>query len=136
LLGNKCVYTTKQDLDSELKRLVLEDTHLKPYTRAILDARVAKAAKDAYDVIFQTKSTDTIQPLNLDFTSIQVEARATLEKSINEDTWRSKCKGRDLLRAFCTSHGITYDHFRNVLISNLLEPPKALADIINEILKV
>ena len=56
-----------------------------------------------------------------------------MENSINDGTWRQKCKGRAILRALCGQNSINYEHFRNSLIEKMESPPSALKEIIDKI---
>lgn len=132
MMGSQCPYTTPDQLIRDLKELVLSATHLKPYTKALLDARLAKIAKDAHDAVFKQQILPSPQ---LEFREIEEEAKRALESALADDTWRAKCKGRDLLKAYCGKHGLKYKHFRNLLIARIKTPPKALADIMSHILK-
>ena len=133
--GSKCPYNTADDVSKDLQKLVLSEAHLKPYARALLDARIAKAAKEAYDAVFQNRADSTVQSARVEFSDIEAEARAILKSTLENDTWRAKCKGRNLLKAYCGQHGLKYEHFRNLLIDRIKTPPKALADIMDHILK-
>ena len=133
--GSKCHYNTADDVSKDLQKLVLSEAHLKPYARALLDARIAKAAKEAYDAVFQNRANSTVQSARVEFSDIEAEARAILKSTLENDTWRAKCKGRNLLKAYCGQHGLKYEHFRNLLIDRIKTPPKALADIMGHILK-
>ncbi|WP_124705334.1 hypothetical protein [Sulfuriferula multivorans] len=48
------------------------------------------------------------------------EVSQYLEKALADDTWLAKCKGRELLKAYCGELNIKYELFRNLLI-DLLE---------------
>lgn len=135
MMGSKCPYSTADDVSKDLQKLVLSDTHLKPYARALLDARIAKAAKEASDAVFQNRADSIVQPTRVEFSNIEAEAQAMLKYTLENDTWRAKCKGRNLLKAYCGQHDLKYEHFKNLLIDRIKTPPKALADIMNQILK-
>lgn len=135
MLGLKCPYNTVEEVSSDLQKLILSETHLKPYTKALFDARLAKIAKDAYDAVYKQQTTPST-PLTIPkFSEIEGEAKEVLESAIANGTWCSECKGRDLLKAYCGQHGLKYDHFRNSLISRIKTPPNELADIMSHILK-
>ncbi len=62
-------------------------------------------------------------------------AKEKLKEALSDDTWKAKCKGRELLKAYCSKHdGITYKHFRNSLISKIECPPSGLKEIMDRIL--
>jgi predicted ATPase len=134
MMGSKCPYNTANEVGKDLQKLVLSDAHLKPYTRSLLDARLAKLARDAHDAVYKQKNALWQQPKIPEYSEIEEEAKRVLESALANDTWRSKCKGRDLLKTYCNQHGLKYEHFRNLLISRMETPPKALADIMNHIL--
>ena len=135
-LGARCPYSTAQDVENELKGLLLSDGHLKPYTRALLAARTAKSLKEVCDAWARGGTTGAQLPAVPDFSRIEGDARRRLESAIAEDTWRAECKGRSLLRAYCGKHSLNYEHFRNLLIAKMREkePPAALAEIMGRIL--
>jgi len=134
ILGPKCPYTTSEQVEDDLKKLVLSDAHLKPYTKALINARIAQAAKAASDAVYKQKAAASTQSGTLEYSVIEKEAKEILLSAIDNGTWRSRCKGRELLRAYCSQHGLKYEHFRNLLISNMKGPPQDLADIMDKIL--
>ena len=129
---SKCPYTTAEGVSSDLQELVLSEKHLKPYTKALFDARLAKIAKEAHDAVYKRQD---VSPTIPEFYKIKEEAEEILKSAIADGTWRSKCKGRDLLRAYCGQHGLKYEHFRNLLIGRIKTPPNELAEIMSHILK-
>jgi len=134
MMGSKCPYTTAEEVSKYLQKLVLSEAHLKPYAKSLLDARLAKLAKDAYDAVYKQKSAPSQQPKIPEYFEIEEEAKKILESSFVDGSWRSKCKGRDLLKAYCGQQSLKYEHFRNLLISRMKTPPTALADIMSHIL--
>ncbi len=134
LLGMKCPYTSVVDVSLALKRLVLSDPHLKPYTKALFDAQLAKLAKNLQDAVFKRKEEHIRQVVFPGFSEIEAQAKQTLELALADGTWREKCKGRDLLKAYCRELELKYEQFRNLLISRMKVPPQALAEIMNRIL--
>ncbi len=135
IMRRKCPYTTEEGVISDLKKLILSETHLKPYTRALFDARLAKIAKDAYDAVYKRQTAPSTPHTIPEFPEIEEEAKEILKSAIENDTWCSECKGRDLLKAYCGQHGLKYEHFRNMLIGRIKTPPKELAEIMSNILK-
>jgi hypothetical protein len=135
MLSSQCRYSTIDEVSNDLKKLVLSDSHVKPYAKALFDARLAKTAKDAYDAVFKNQANSAISFSSLKFSEVEKEARDVLQSAIDNDTWRGKCKGRDLLKAYCKLHGFRYEHFRNLLISRIKTPPKALDEIMEQILR-
>lgn len=135
MMGSKCPYPTAEEVNKDLQKLVLSGTHLKPYAKSLLDARLAKLAKDAHDTVYKQKSAPSQQPKIPEYSEIEEEAKKVLESSLADGSWHSKCKGRDLLKAYCGQHGLKYEHFRNSLIARIKTPPEALADIMDKILK-
>jgi predicted ATPase len=134
MMGSKCPYTTAEEVSRELQNLVRSETHLKPYAKALLDAQLAKIAKDAYDAVYKQKTAPSTPP-KIQYSDIEAEAKTLLESALADDTWRTKCKGRDLLKAYCGRHRLKYEHFRNLLISRINTPPKPLMDIMSRILE-
>ncbi len=132
MLASKNPFKAATDIEAELKRLTLEDGHLLPYTKALLDAEIARIAKKAQDAIFKGKT----EGLALDipqFESAKETAREQLRVCLNDGTWTSRVKGRDLLRLFCSHYGLKYEHFRNGLIASFSDPPACLQDIVEKI---
>jgi hypothetical protein len=133
--GLKCPYTTAQEVNRGLQQLVLSEAHLKSYTKSLLDTRLAKLARDAQDAVYKQKGVPLQQPKIPEHSDIEEEARKVLKSALENGTWRSKCKGRDILKAYCGQHGLKYEHFRNSLIARMKIAPKALADIMDKILE-
>jgi predicted ATPase len=134
LLGNKCPFSSPADVSKELESLCLADSHVRPYAKAILDAKLAAAAEAAYDSVFLKGDRRAPASELPDFESALLEAREVLQTSIETGSWRADCKGRDLLRAYCSSIGAKYEHFRNLLIERLKEPPASIRAILDPIL--
>ena len=119
------------DVEIELKSLALQEGHIKPFTKALYDAKIANLAKQAYDSIYK----DTQQQLTIPtFTDTEAEAGSVLNEYLKDGQWKEKCKGRDLLKALCGKNGLRYQHFRNCLVANVQAPPQPLADIMTVIL--
>lgn len=134
MMASKCPYTKPDEVITDLQKLVLSEAHLKPYARALFDAKLAKIAKDAYDTVYKQRNVQ-LQVNVPKFSEIEEEAKKVLESALANDTWRSKCKGRAILKAYCGQHGFKYEIFRNLLITAIKTPPQPLADIIDKILE-
>lgn len=132
MMGSSCPYTLIGEVEDCLKQLIISDAHLNAYAGALLDARLARIAKDAYDAVFKKQIVSPVQP---DFHKIKEEAKRELEAALADSTWRAKCRGRELLKAYCSKHSLKYEHFRNVLISRIETPPKPLQQIMSQILE-
>jgi hypothetical protein len=91
-------------------------------------------AKTAYDAVYENKPQSYPAEISK-FADVEAEARTIFERSLSDNSWKAKCKGRDLLKAFSGQHGFKYQQFRNLLISSLEKPPKELDDIMNTILE-
>jgi hypothetical protein len=85
--------------------------------------------------VFQHRTDLKTNNINIEFPDIEAEAKTILKAALADGSWRAKCKGRDLIKAFCNQHGLKYEHFRNLLISRIKTPPKALAEIMIHILE-
>ena len=132
MLGLKCPFSTEAEVTQELKRLALTDQHLNPFTKAVLDGEIARVAKEAHDAVWKNKLANlSLQIPGFDDT--KTNCRKILNDAMADGTWKSKVKGRDLLKAYCSSHGLKYEHFRNSIIAAMQEPPQGLLDIINRI---
>ena len=132
MLASKCPYESEADIEAELKQIVLSQQHINPYAKAMQDSRLARAAKAAWDAVFQ-RQTQPTQAVHT-FIQTQADAMTVMQHAIADGTWRDKCKGRDILRAFCGKHGLNYEHFRNLAISKLPAPPAGLKNIMDQIL--
>ena len=104
---------------------------MKPYTSALLDARLAKLAKEAYTAIYNREASHVAVP---SFEQTQKEAVELMKQAIKDGTWRKKCKGRDVLKGFCGKNQLRYQHFRNCLIAKMSGAPEELVCIMNKIL--
>jgi predicted ATPase len=127
MLGSKCPYSSLSEVEAALVDIVLSPQHIKPYAKALQDSRLAGAAKEAWDSVFkqQAHTTQTVPS----FSQTEADALTMMNQAVADKTWRDKCKGREVLKAFSGRNGLAYEHFRNVLISKLASPPPSLADI-------
>lgn len=134
LLVDKCPYENAEQVRKELCGLILSNEHLKPFTKALLDARVAKVAKEAWDSVYRGKAGEGPKLEKPQFDQVENESKNLMEEAIKKGTWKSKCKGRALIKAYCGKIGIRYEYFRNLLINRIKEPPSNLKSIVDEIL--
>ncbi len=133
-LGRDCPFNTADEISNELKDLLFDDVHFNPYTRAIFSNKLVMIGKKIYDDILK-KKVNKIEATRPDFTEVEKEAEENLRKALIDDTWKAKCKGKELLKAYCSKHdGITYKHFRNSLILKIEDPPSGLKKIMDRIL--
>jgi AAA15 family ATPase/GTPase len=133
MFKSKCPYQNVSEVLEDLKKLVLSDIHVNPYTKAVLDAKLAHYAKQSYDAVFQGKSiSPLIQPVTFD--DVKTEAQNILTTAIHDGTWKEKSKGRDLLKALSAKYTLKYEHLRNLIISKIELPPKPLDEIMKQIL--
>lgn len=132
MLASKYPYMSEEDVENDLKKIVLSPQHIKPYAKAMLDARVAKVAKEAWDAVYKGQS-QMPQPVPT-FAQAEEIALKAMQDAIEDGTWRYKCKGRDVLKGLCGNYGMNYEHFRNLLISKLTAPPPGLSGIMKQIL--
>jgi predicted ATPase len=130
-LGSKIPYADVGALDKELQELILLDGHLKPYTRAVLDAELAKHARNAHDAVFAGRSHPSVTLPT--FAEIEEKAKKALKTAIDNGTWRKEVKARDLIKSLCAKHGVSYEHFRNSTIAKLSDPPKELDEIMQHV---
>ena len=134
MLGAKCPFKTADDVSCRLRESLLYEVHLKPFTKALLDSKLSALAKGAYDAVYSPSATCSQPVQRPEYSSVEQDARAILTEAIKENSWKAKCKGRDLLRAYCGPLGLKYEHFRNCLISDLGAPPQGLSEIMRKIL--
>ena len=128
-----CRYKDSNEVEEVLKELVLSEAHLNAYAKALLEARIANVAKDAYDSICQKKAQPSYRDIP-EFPEFVKRARDLMQSAINDDTWIARCKGRDILKAYCHREELKYKIFRNCLISRIKMPPKELQGIMSQIL--
>jgi len=131
MLGSTCPFEQPEDVTTKLKELLLNDQHLKPYTRALYDARIANCAKTAYDSVYKRQPETVTLPT---FEAVEQEAVRLLREAIANGTWMKVCKGRELLKAYCHCFKLSYLHFRNSVIARMTEPPSILKTIMGAIL--
>jgi len=131
MLGPTCPLKQPDDVTAKLKELLLDDHHLKPYTRALYDARIANCAKTAYDSVYKRQPETVTLPT---FEAVEKEALKLLREAIDSGTWMTNCKGRELLKAYCHCFTLTYLHFRNSVIARMTEVPSILRNIMGAIL--
>lgn len=130
LLGSDCPFSSPEEIETVLEDLLFDDSHLRPYAAALLQARKAKILDEAF-----SSSEPEINIKLPNFDEILAEAKGDLEEAKKENSWRQICKGRELIRAFCGRFNLgPYKQFRNLLISNLESPPESLEEIMGEIL--
>ena len=134
MLGPGCPFTQGAEVAQSLAELLLADTHLKPFTKALLDSKLGKLAKKAHDAVYLKTTGPEIAIQGPEYHAVESEARALLAEAIAKGNWRERCKGRDLLKSYCGRFGIKYEHFRNCLISDLSTPPPALSEIMRRVL--
>lgn len=132
MLASRCSYNFPADIENELKSIIVSSQHIKPFSRAMQDARLAKAAKEAWDTVFKGQAPSNQSVVS--FAQTETDALMAMQNAISNDTWREKCKGRDVLKTLCAKNGLNYEHFRNVLISKMASPPQELAIIMSQIL--
>jgi predicted ATPase len=133
MLGAACPFKDSTEVRQALIECVLNEAHLRPFTKAQLDAKLSQLAKKAYDAVYSRSaiSEPTQRP---EYAAVEQEVRTALNQDIATGTWRARCKGRDLLKAYCGRFGLRYEHFRNCLIASLKTPPPELSGIMQKIL--
>jgi len=136
LSGSKNLYSNPNGILIDLQTLLLEAIHLRPFARALLDARVASMAKQAWDAVRNGTTEELRDLVKPQFDQIEEEGRQIMQQAIADDTWKAKCKGRDLLKAYCAKHGFRYEHFRNLTISRMEQTPQPLQHIMDQVLAV
>jgi len=132
LLGKTSPFTNENDVEKMLRELLYDDAHLKPFTKALYDSKIAKIAKQAYDNIYKKTF---FNPPHIDFADTENEAKVMLENALNDNSWRKICKGRDLIKALSYKLAIKYEHLRNDIIANIMETPNELREIMQRIMQ-
>jgi hypothetical protein len=135
ILADRCPYTSSSEIRDDLIKLLFSDEHLKSFTKALLDAKVAGVAKAAWDIVYARGTHDSLNLQTPQFYAVETEAKRLLEESIKDSTWRAFCKGRALIRAYCAKNQLRYEHFRNLLVNRMTEPPDELKAIMDKILQ-
>ncbi|MEL1241508.1 AAA family ATPase [Flavobacterium flavipallidum] len=135
MLGRSMPYDSPEQVADTLKKIALEDIHLLPFTRALLDSKVFKNTELARDYIYQKKFDELAKIEPVIFSDIREEAKGIIEKSMANNNWNKRCKGRELIKGLCNRHGLNYEQFRNILISNYNTIPSDLNEIIDQITK-
>ena len=133
MLASDCPYGSTAEVESALKEIVLGDAHVKPYARALLDWRLAKVAKLAHDAVYTDRHSTRAAAVPT-FAAAEADAISEMREALGDGTWRTRCKGRALMKGYCARHRLNYRHFRNCLIAKIGTPPKALSAIMNQIL--
>ncbi|WP_282016085.1 AAA family ATPase [Marinifilum flexuosum] len=135
ILGRTNPYANSEQVKEALKEIALEDVHLLPYTRAMLDSKVYSNTELAKDMIYQKRFDELkdIEPVT--FAEIRTEAQRAIEVSIEQGEWNKRCKGRELIKGLCNRHGLNYEQFRNILISNFSVVPRDLSEIVDKIIE-
>lgn len=131
LMRNRCTYKDTSEITKNLKELVLHDSHIRDYAGSMLHYQLNSIANNLAEKIRTSK--DLQVPPMPDFNSILPQAKNILEKSIVDEMWKSRCKGRKILKLYCGQISQDYESFRNVLIENIKQIPKQLAEIIGKI---
>lgn len=132
MLGARCPYASASDVQRDLEHLLFCESHVNALARALLDRHLSEIAQQAYtDAYLGEPQTSHVRPA---FAEMQDHAASMLTSALEEGTWCQVCKGRELLKAYCGKHGLTYRHFRNSLTVRLGSPPPELAQIMNRIL--
>ncbi len=134
LIGPKTPFKSPDEVTAFLKDLVLQEPHLNSYSGSLLNAAIADIANEIRDTVLRGQQDKWLLPERPVFSDIKERARELLENALRDDTWRAKCKGRELLRALCGELSLRYEHLRNLLISKLETPPPPLAEIMDVIL--
>jgi predicted ATPase len=134
MLGERCPYKSESDVEAALRNAVVGEQHLRSLAGALLDAQIAKLANEARDAVFKNRVVSDLAASRPTFETAMADARKSMEDALTDGTWKRKCKGREVLRAFCGVHQLNYEHFRNVLIAQMKLPPPGLAEIMDQIL--
>lgn len=133
MLGTRCPFVDPTGAERVLIDCVLDDVHLKPFTKTLMDAKLNQLGKKAHDAVYsKSASSEAIE--RPEYSAVEQEAKAILAEAKTKNEWRARCKGRDLLKAYCARLGLKYEHFRNCLIANLKTPPPELRGIMEKIL--
>lgn len=120
MLGVKCPFSSANDVEECLKDLLTQPSHLAAFAGALYAAEKDELTWQIRSAISQG-DLEKIEQLasGFDFSDIHEEARMILIDAIDDGTWRCKCKGRDLLKAYCGLINQSYDTFRNLLIDRI-----------------
>ncbi len=132
-----CTYKSALDITNELKKLLTDSHHLASLGKAIYDAKIASLKNEVEKEIFQSKELEvSLKFKRPEFQVAEKEAFELMKAAIKNNTWKEKCKGRELLKAFCGKNNIEYIQFKNLLLDqfNCEKPPLSLKKIMDKII--
>jgi len=109
MLGVRCPYKSENDVETALKNAVLGERHLRSLAGALFDARIAKLASDARDAVFKNRTVPDPLAFRPTFEAAMVDVKKSMEDALVDGTWKRKCKGREVIRAFCSLNQMNYE---------------------------
>jgi predicted ATPase len=130
-----CLFETKEDVTRELTALLLSTQHVFSFAKTIADGKIRQIAREVRDAIYGTDGKLELNCEKISFEDMVEEAKRILTESIENNTWRERCKGRELLKAYCSSQDINYEIFRNLLIREMRTPHPLLKEIMDPIIE-
>ncbi|CAG5082023.1 AAA family ATPase [Parvicella tangerina] len=139
LKGSAYLLSSPHELEEKLKELVLCESHINTYAKAALDFEIARLNKEFQDKIFSSQSGVQIDysVIKPSFDTIKEKVTEELKVSLMNDTWKRKCKGRDLLKALSNDQKIRYQDLKNLILAkmNKSNPPAELKLIMDKIIE-
>jgi predicted ATPase len=130
----KCPFFTQEEVAQELTTLLLGTHHLTSFAKTIADEKIRQVVREVQSAIDNNNGTIALHYENISSESLVEEAKKILTESIEKNTWKHRCKGRELLRAYCSAQGIQYEIFRKLLIREIRAPHPLLKAIMDPIL--
>ena len=92
MLGTACPFKDATEAGRALTEGLLNDVHLKPFTRALLDAKLDGLAKKAHDAVYSKSASEPVQ--RPEYSSVEREARAILTEAIAKNEWKAAIRRR------------------------------------------
>ncbi len=88
ILGSQCPFDSADDIDRELKEILLSPAHLRPFARSLLDATLARLAKVAWDSVFRAVPIPSMEQVPT-YDQMLTEAEKVMQQAIESGTWES-----------------------------------------------
>ncbi|MFH0729489.1 MAG: AAA family ATPase [Pseudomonadota bacterium] len=131
----KCPFETREEVTRELTALLLSTQHVSSFAKALADAKIRQVATGVRDAIYENSGKLELHCEKISFEYMVEEAKLILAESIENDTWRERCKGLVLLKAYCSTQNINYAVFRKLLIREMRTPHPLLKEIMDPIIE-
>ena len=129
-----CKYNSKEEIEKELKDLLLDKSHLNKFIATYMNYKKYIIFQEIKEELDNNKE---VKQRLIKFNDYVQEAKKILEDSISNGDWKRKCVGRVLLTSYCNkNHHNNYKQFKNLLISKMIEMEKPIEDLSKIINKI